>query len=1308
VPPIPRDIRRTSIWLVAAGVTAAALAALTAAALERVRFGKDDAAFAARVASDVQQQFDESANALRDLSGRLAAERDLVRSVGRDLEGVRRLFDDLQRVLPEADVPSIGVTIYDSTATPLAWLGRVGDLPRSRLEGGTDLFVATEASGPRLVYVQPLVDRARLTSRRVGTIVAEHVLGDLGAQQPGGSFVLSGHPVPVVLRPAAEPAAGQDHVFPIAVAGGSPIIQASVASADLSEARQQWRHRSLALVLAILSLTLVLSMAPVLELRAVASERRAVIAWTLVFVALLIAVRAMLSIAFRLVLGDLAAPSPFDLLADAAFILVMAWLALDLAERRRLAPRVPLLRRSFGAVAFLLAICFSAGLLAASALWGYERYLRTLVSRTGLDLLHFSLHPLSGSRAAVSFGLVLLHAGLIWSGALVLRLAWIGWRRPSRGDIRVLALVAIAAGLAGGAAAGRVVWGPIPLAPFLAATAASCACAAALARPRGPIRRASQGARLTFVYLAFLVPVVAMYPSVQTSATQAKEEAIAGMFAPAAQNVREDLRVQLYRTLERIDQMTDLPALLRAPGENDTPDSIPSFTVWSRTPLREHRVTSSIELYVPDGSVQSRLVSRFALNLPEYTSVPMPSTTCDWVLYEEVSSFTGVEHGRHVLRAARGICTGRGLEGTVVVRTMLDYGTLPFIAPQRPYAESFGSSFQPPAEGAPGRDIEFTAYGWSRAPLYTSSAAVWPLRDAVFEQLVGSREPLWTTIARDDGKVYRVYFLSDRGGIYALGYPKVTTFGHLVNIAELISLTLVVWFALVTGGTIGNLLVSRRAASGRALVRELRSSFYWKLRLAFVGMALLPVLILALAIRTYFASQFRASVEEDATRTATVAQRLVEDYATIGQRGPGRLEIVDDEVMLHVSQAIDQDVNLFDPKRLQASSERDLFASGALPLRTPGDVYRTLVIDQLPTFVGREASGGSPYLLAAAPVGQRQGIVTVPLTLREAEADQQIDNLDRQVLFASVLVGLLAGALGYWMAERIADPVSRLTRATRRIARGDLDARVAATSSDELRRLVEDFNHMAADLKRQRTELERTQRLEAWADMARQVAHDIKNPLTPIQLSAEHARRVNLDRGRPLSPILDECINAILGQVRLLRQIASEFSSFGSSPVAQLAAVDIGAVVDEVIEPYKTGLGERIDVRVEKAAHLPALMLDRTLITRALTNVIENALHAMPGDGTLAVATAAADGAVHVTVTDTGVGMDREALGRIFEPYFSTKATGTGLGLTIAKRNVELNGGTIEVASERGAGTTVTITLPTPSQSPHGAPDFRA
>jgi nitrogen fixation/metabolism regulation signal transduction histidine kinase len=212
--------------------------------------------------------------------------------------------------------------------------------------------------------------------------------------------------------------------------------------------------------------------------------------------------------------------------------------------------------------------------------------------------------------------------------------------------------------------------------------------------------------------------------------------------------------------------------------------------------------------------------------------------------------------------------------------------------------------------------------------------------------------------------------------------------------------------------------------------------------------------------------------------------------------------------------------------------------------------------------------------------------------------------------------------------------------------------------------------------------------------MARQVAHEIKNPLTPIQLSAEHLRRVHADRGEPMGAVLDHCVSSILTQVRLLRQISSEFSSFASAPTARRAAVSVPELVTEVVDPYRTGLAGRIAIDNRVPAVLPPVLVDRTLTARALVNVVENALHAMPGSGSLTIEAQADDHMVRIDLTDTGVGMDEEALQRVFEPYFSTKATGTGLGLPIARRNIELNGGSIDVRSEKGAGTTVTIRLP--------------
>jgi nitrogen fixation/metabolism regulation signal transduction histidine kinase len=211
--------------------------------------------------------------------------------------------------------------------------------------------------------------------------------------------------------------------------------------------------------------------------------------------------------------------------------------------------------------------------------------------------------------------------------------------------------------------------------------------------------------------------------------------------------------------------------------------------------------------------------------------------------------------------------------------------------------------------------------------------------------------------------------------------------------------------------------------------------------------------------------------------------------------------------------------------------------------------------------------------------------------------------------------------------------------------------------------------------------------------MARQVAHEIKNPLTPIQLSAEHLQRVHADRGEPLGPVLESCVQSILSQVHLLRRISAEFSNFASSPTAKPAIADVRELVDEVLAPYRSGLAGRVEIR----SHLPALppaFVDRTLVARALANIIENALFAMPSGGALMLTASLDAGFIVLSVADTGVGMDEEALARVFEPYFSTKTTGTGLGLPIARRNVELSGGTIEVQSTKGQGTIVTVRLP--------------
>jgi signal transduction histidine kinase len=794
--------------------------------------------------------------------------------------------------------------------------------------------------------------------------------------------------------------------------------------------------------------------------------------------------------------------------------------------------------------------------------------------------------------------------------------------------------------------------------------------------------------------MAFLMPALLVYPTVHFYSDRALRQLIAEPrtgYAVQAMTHPQTLQDRLRDAEAEINRLPLIDLVRRArttAGRSDV-----AFEIWSQTVLARQRLTSDVELYDGDG----RLLSPFAFNFPEYRSVtqtPEALRGCEWDVYGEAQPIGGGQE-RNALHAQRSVCVDGQPIATLVVHVVFDYRTLPFISSQSAYYDILGGGA--PLEGAPAGDVEFAAYGWGLTTIYTSGHDAWPLDAASFERVYRSpnREPFWT-VAEKGGKPYHVYFTNDRQFIYALGYPIPSVFDHFVRLAELTTLAASGYVLLLLGNAAFTRLARVRSQTGRSLLREIRASFYRKLFLAFVLASIVPVLTLAVVIRTYFAGLLFTDIQGQALRTAAVAQRVIEESDALLRRGSEGVALFGDDLLVWISQLINEDLNLFDGPALVATSERDLFASGLLPTRTPETVYRAIVLQRLPSFVTEDRVGDVAYLLAATPIrsGTRNAVLTVPFALRQHEVEREIDDLDRGVQLAALFFILVGAAIGLSMAERIADPIRQLTRATRQIARGDFDARITVRSSDELRRLVDAFNGMAAELKAQRDQLEKTHRLEAWAEMARQVAHEIKNPLTPIQLSAEHLRRVHADRGEPLGPVLEGCVTSILGQVHLLRQIAAEFSSFASSPTARRQPSDAVRLVNDVIDPYRAGLHGRIRLQNDIVPPLPQVLIDRNLASRALANVVENALHAMPGHGRLRFTARVDDGWVVIDVEDTGVGMDEESLARVFEPYFSTKSTGTGLGLPIARRNIELSGGSISVASTKGHGTTVTIRLP--------------
>ncbi|HEX6214381.1 MAG TPA: HAMP domain-containing protein, partial [Vicinamibacterales bacterium] len=1154
----PSFVTRAAARLAAGGLVAAATIAVAAFVIERTQLGGDLETSRARLRAEVEGEFAALTARLDQAVQAVALDAEVLRRADQgDAAATRLLFE---RITAAAQVPNVGMSIYGATNEPVAWIGRSEDFGEDRLSGPASLFLAQSTQGLQLVRVQPILDPAD-PQRHIGAIVAESPLpGSTGMPLSGAEFLLETSIVPVSLRlpfeGASESGAG---AFVIRSATTEPLVAVTVSDAALADARQRIRDRLLAAELALAALIVLLFTGALLDWRRFTNSVRLAVAITIGIAILLLGARAILWVAARK--AGLAEPSlitaapwspiaavglasPLDfflngLTAAALLVLAVSSFALWRSAHRPGIGIVIVDRPS--SVALYYTTQLAAGIAVTALVVWYEWLLRTQVSQTPIDILRYALDRWDPNRLLVIVGLVALNGAIVGLAILLFRMAWTPWAFPEHRRwwrLRGLVLWLLPAAIL---FSPTLVADRAPRWPSFAVIAFAAAAAWIVSRYAPMARHASQATRLLLAFLAVALPSLVLYPSLVDAALRSRHQLIESRYAPEVLNQRQDMLAKLQRALQEINRVKALDDIVRGsdPPVTGAPPSDAAFLAWSQTSLATERLTSSVELHNAAGA----MVSRFAMNLPDFAQPqPWVEPACDWEILEEVSPLFSEE--RRLLHAGRAICSaGNRRAGSVVVHTMLDYANLSFISAQNPYVTLMRSGQARP-DLRQRVDVEFHVYGWSRRILYSSVSDAPPLADATFRQAFASRAPFWTTITRR-GESFDAYVLNDRGAIYVLASARQNAFGHLVTEAELAALTFVVFAIAVLGGMLFNVLVGRAPASGRALLAEVRASFYRKLFLAFVAAAIVPVLALALVAREYMARVILEDIESEATRLATTASRVFQDLrAFVGQQA------VDDDIIVWLSRVVAQDVNIFDDTVLLASSERNLFASGLLPTRTPGDVYRAILLEGRPSFVGRERAGDFEYLIAATPVQLegREAVLTIPLASRQQETEAQIDELDRRVLLAAVLFMMVGAGIGYYMAERIADPVNRLMRATRRIARGDLDARVLATSSDELRRLVDAFNQMADDLQRQRRELERTNRLAAWADMARQVAHDIKNPLTPIQLNAEHLRRVHVDQGRPLGTVLDDCVANILGQVRLLRQIAAEFSSFASVP----------------------------------------------------------------------------------------------------------------------------------------------------------------
>jgi signal transduction histidine kinase len=340
--------------------------------------------------------------------------------------------------------------------------------------------------------------------------------------------------------------------------------------------------------------------------------------------------------------------------------------------------------------------------------------------------------------------------------------------------------------------------------------------------------------------------------------------------------------------------------------------------------------------------------------------------------------------------------------------------------------------------------------------------------------------------------------------------------------------------------------------------------------------------------------------------------------------------------------------------------------------------------------------GVSAETFHALPLKGRDNDVLGVLLVGNSRRD--LVQLESSMLQTAVIVAvtgiLLAIVLSWWATARITRPVQQLAESAGRVAAGNWGATVEVASQDEIGQLAAAFNRMTHELVEQRDRLVQAERVAAWRELARRLAHELKNPLFPLQITVENMQRAREKYPEQFDEVFREGTSTLLVELANLKQIIGRFSDFAKMPAPEMQPVNLNDLVTETMRLFEAQLGKagiRASVQLDPA--LRPVQVDGEQVTWVLRNLILNAVDAMPDGGTLAVRTVALGAGVRLEVSDTGQGLTPEECERLFTPYYTTKTHGTGLGLAIVQSVVSDHKGRISVESEKGKGTTFRIDL---------------
>lgn len=703
-----------------------------------------------------------------------------------------------------------------------------------------------------------------------------------------------------------------------------------------------------------------------------------------------------------------------------------------------------------------------------------------------------------------------------------------------------------------------------------------------------------------------------------------------------------------------------------------------AHALWEKTLAAKFNWYSCLEIQ----DAEENILSRFSLNIPKIFRAAISLTPSEeWTLFRAMIPFMGKE--KDFLIAYRDWSDNGEHLGRTVLYLSLDYDLLPFLYSANPYFELLRVNALPSLSQF---DFRFAVFDLSGNILFNPNKISSGLPASLLPAAGLDLRGRWTRF-EDKGRRFNLFIFRSDNRIYAIFAPQKRLVRYAVEFLKLLVFYLAIFLTLT--------ILIVLAGAGKKFQHPLWS-FANRVYISFIAVALIPLVLFTFFSRGFFSRAFSQQFTEKAEIHANMARSVMDDFIYLQQEEKPGLQTPPEDLVLWISTTIANDVNLYEDGRMVSSSRREFFDSGLIPELLDGEIYYKLRFENNPFFAKERRIGTFSFRTLTVPHMSRGRLlfISLPFPFEQQEIADATQEMIEFLLFISVFFIATVLALARGIGSMIVMPIRQLLAGTKEAGLGNLEFAIEYKRRDEMKTLIDGFNAMIKNLKSHQRELADLGKKAAWAEMARKVAHEIKNPLTPIQLSTEHLLRVYEDKKENFGQALKESISYINNEVENLRKIAQEFLEISKEPHLQKDAFRLDDLLRETIETYKKLLAERIQFREIYEGGDFAFMGDRAKLKIVLRNLLTNAIEAIRGKGEIVLRLAGRTDDFVLEIKDTGSGIDKEILDRIFEPYFSTKDVGTGLGLPISKKIVEDHGGEIQIESAPNKGTAVTIRLP--------------